>query len=90
MYGNETSQFMGIFLKLIFALAGGLAIGFFLKFVFGGFKKSTSGKIPRNTERQDYPQKSDEGNQIEEITIKYAKRGSKEDKKQEEIDEYHV
>lgn len=40
MYGNESGQFIGIFLKLIFALAGGLAIGFFLKFVFGSFKKS--------------------------------------------------
>ena len=86
MYGNETSQFIGIFLKLIFALAGGLAIGFFLKFVFGSFKRSESA----NTAKPEFPTGPVEDKQIEEITIKYAKRGNKEEKKQEEIDEYHL
>ena len=86
MYGNETSQFIGIFLKLIFALAGGLAIGFFLKFVFGSFKRSK----PMNTAKPEFPTGPVEDKQIEEITIKYAKRGNKEEKKQEEIDEYHL
>lgn len=86
MYGVE-SEFLGIFLKLIFALAGGLAIGFFLKFVvFGSFKRSR----PMNTEKPELPPQPVDDNQIEEIRIRYARRGNKDDKNQQEIDEYHV